>query len=176
MIRSCSVLLERHRFGFCSAVLFPYWCARAIGQQVPKSALRTPLRLAMDLTAIANPASCDALPLSRGLPTSALRAAWIPRCVLYHLPCANAKLEWRIPQPPLQSDYRQLQAQGGILLLQRLETRRSGAQAGQECRTIGSSPSISKEGPLMHQMASVEIVLPDERSNDPSRLDGGGPS
>ncbi|KAL3198590.1 hypothetical protein MRX96_014406 [Rhipicephalus microplus] len=111
MIRSCSVLHEFHRSGFCSAGLFPYWRARAMGEQVPKSALRTPLRLAMDLTAIAHAASGDALPLSRGLPMSELRAAWIPKCVLYHLRCAYAKIEWRIPQPPLQCDYRRLRAE-----------------------------------------------------------------
>ncbi|KAL3198578.1 hypothetical protein MRX96_014394 [Rhipicephalus microplus] len=84
-----------------------------------------------DLTDIAHPTSGETLPLSPGLPTSALRAAWIPKCVLYHLRCANAKLEWRIPQPPLQSDYRQLQAHSEILHLQRLATRRGGARAGQ---------------------------------------------
>ncbi|KAL3198593.1 hypothetical protein MRX96_014409 [Rhipicephalus microplus] len=94
--------------------MFPYWRARAMGEQVPKSALRTPLQLAMDLAAIAHPASGDALPLSRGGPTSALRAAWIQKSVLYHLRCAIAKLEWRIPQQPLQSDYRRLQAQWDI--------------------------------------------------------------
>ncbi|KAL3198580.1 hypothetical protein MRX96_014396 [Rhipicephalus microplus] len=132
MIRSCSVLRELHPSGFCSAVVFPYWRARAVGQQVPMSALKTPLWLAMDLTAIGRPASGDALPLSRGYPTSALRAAWIPRCVLYHLRCCNAQLKWRIPQPPLPSDYRRLQAQGGILLLELQATRRGGAQAGQD--------------------------------------------
>ncbi|KAL3198592.1 hypothetical protein MRX96_014408 [Rhipicephalus microplus] len=131
MIRSCSVLHEFHRSGFCSAGLFPYWRARAMEEQVPKSALRTPLRLAMDLAAIAHPASGDTLPLSRGGPTSALRAAWIQKSVLYHLRCAIAKLEWRIPQPPLQSDYRRLQAHSGIFLLQRLASRSGGAQAGQ---------------------------------------------
>ncbi|KAL3198591.1 hypothetical protein MRX96_014407 [Rhipicephalus microplus] len=101
-------------------------------EQVLKSALRTPLRLAMDITAIAYPAPGDALPLSWGWKTSALRAAWFPRCVLYHLRCANAKLGWRIPQPPLQSEYWRLQAPSGILLLERQATRRGGAQAGQD--------------------------------------------
>ncbi|KAL3198579.1 hypothetical protein MRX96_014395 [Rhipicephalus microplus] len=132
MNRISSVLPEVHLSRFCSAFMAPYWHTRAIGQQVPKSALRTPLLLAMDLTAIAHPAPGDALPLSWGLPTSALRAAWIPRCVLYHLRCCNAQLEWRIPQPPLQSDYRRLQAPSGILLLERQATRRGGAQAGQD--------------------------------------------
>ncbi|XP_075740956.1 uncharacterized protein LOC142788247 [Rhipicephalus microplus] len=85
----------------------------------------------MDLTDIAHPTSGDALPLSWGYPTSALQAAWIPICVLYHLRCANAKLEWRILQLPLMSDYQRLQAATGILLLERRETRRGGAQAGQ---------------------------------------------
>ncbi|KAL3198581.1 hypothetical protein MRX96_014397 [Rhipicephalus microplus] len=113
MIRNCSVLRELHRSGFCSCRSVPVACL-AMGEQVPKSSLRTPLHLAMDVTAIGHPASGDALPLSPGLPTSALRAAWIQKCVLYHLRCINAKLEWRIPQPPLQCDYRRLHAQRDI--------------------------------------------------------------
>ncbi|KAL3198493.1 hypothetical protein MRX96_014311 [Rhipicephalus microplus] len=152
MIRSCSVLPELHRSGFCSVVLFP-WRTQAIGLQVPKSALRTPLRLAMDLTAIAHPASGDALPLNRGWPTSALRAAWISKRVLYHLHCANGKLEFRIPQLPLQSDCRCLQAHSGILLLQWLAARRSSARGSQTLE-----PRICDRDPGSEDIQ--EIVFP----------------
>ncbi|KAL3198586.1 hypothetical protein MRX96_014402 [Rhipicephalus microplus] len=86
----------------------------------------------------------DALPLSRGLTMSALRAAWIPKCVLYHLRCACAKLQWRIPQPPLQCDYRRLQgtvgyccSSGRRFVLAVLEAAKL-----QECHDVASSPSM----------------------------------
>ncbi|KAL3198585.1 hypothetical protein MRX96_014401 [Rhipicephalus microplus] len=75
---------------------------------------------------------------------SALRAAWIPKCVPYYLRCAYAKLEWRIPQPPLQCAYRRLQAwwdyaapAAGGLVMAVLEAAKL-----QECHDVASSPSM----------------------------------
>ncbi|KAL3198584.1 hypothetical protein MRX96_014400 [Rhipicephalus microplus] len=93
----------------------PSWRSVAMSLQVHRCGkLRSHYHYSAYLTAIAHAASGDALPLSRGLPMSALRAAWSPKCVFYHLRWTNAKLEWHIPLPPLQSDYRRLQAQWDI--------------------------------------------------------------
>ncbi|KAL1420251.1 hypothetical protein MTO96_024470 [Rhipicephalus appendiculatus] len=132
-IRSGSVLPDLHRSAFSSAALQSYRLRRAISQQVAKFPLIEPQRLAMGLTAIAClvPGGAwlrdlavyiNTRQLSRGWPRRALRAAWMPKCVLQHLHHVIATLGRRFRLPPLQSNYLRPQARSGILLLQRPAT------------------------------------------------------